>query len=321
MNRTYWFILSWIIGTVALMSSCQYTDSLPTYLPGLSKDVDSIHQIPARPYALNSNFVVISDTLWLRILPFRDSIAVIKGNELVVAEFSIHPKDSVDSVWVKVARDQQTIGWLREKDLLENIVPVDPISRAIHWFSNSHTQPFFMIVCGFLLWFFYRSYRRKQIKQVWFNDIDSVFPICLIWLLVTAAMLYNTMQHFVPQTWQRFYYDPSLSPLDVPGILSAFILCLWLIALVGIALLDDIFHLAKPELAFFYLVGLFTFCILSYILFTWIWVYMAYALWILYTLWAVIRLRKVGRHVYACGNCGQTMRKKGICPNCGALNE
>ena len=85
-------------------------------------------------------------------------------------------KISVDSVWVKVARDQETIGWIQEHRLLDNIVPVDPISRFIHFFSNAHTLPFFLVLAVFFLWFVYRAVRRKQIKLIWLNDIDSGFP-------------------------------------------------------------------------------------------------------------------------------------------------
>lgn len=34
----------------------------------------------------------------------------------MVAEFMIQPADSVDSVWVKVARDQETMGWVHERN-------------------------------------------------------------------------------------------------------------------------------------------------------------------------------------------------------------
>lgn len=319
MKRSPLFLF--VLLLVSFLAGCRYSTELPTYVPIDDKDIDSSKLVPARPYALNSNFLVTSDTLWLCQLPFTDSLPVMKDDEVVVAEFAIHHTDSIDSIWVKVARDQETIGWLRETDLLTHIVPVDPISRCIHWFSNSHNLPFILIVIAFFGWFFVRAYRRQQIKLIWLNDMDSVFPICLTWLFITAAVLYNSMQHFVPETWQRFYYDPSLSPFQLPGILAAFIICLWLIALMGIALLDDIFQQAKAEMAFFYLVGLSTFCIVSYLFFTYVWVYIAYIGWGGYTLLALTGLRKTSRHAYVCGQCGSKIRRKGVCPYCGAINE
>lgn len=319
MKKTHYFIFLFI--SLLCLAGCHYATELPSMVMDEGKNVDSTKIVPPRTYALNSNFLVTCDTLWLRVLPFTDSLAVVKGNELVVAEFSVHPQDSVDSIWVKVARDQETIGWVRENDLLANIVPVDPISQCIHWFSTSHAIPFVVIVAVFFLWFFYRAYRKEQIRLIWLNDIESVFPICLTWLLVTAAMLYNGMQHFVPETWERFYYDPSLSPFDLPGILAAFTIILWLIVLFGIALLDDVFHLAKAETAVFYLMGLASFCILIYVLFTFVWIYIVFVMWAIYTFWALMRLRRMRRYAYRCGVCGKRIKHKGVCPHCGALNE
>ena len=108
------------------------------------------------------------------------------------------------------------------------------------------------------------------------SDIDSVFPITLSWLLVAAATLYNSMQHFVPETWERYYYDPSLNPFDLPFVLGLFVLSVFFILLLGVALLDDLFHQTSFEVAFFYLLGLASYCIFLYIFFTYLWVYLAY---------------------------------------------
>ena len=48
-------------------------------------------------------------------------------------------------MWVKVARDQQLMGWIHEQDLLSSVVPNDPISRFIYLFSLRHL-PFFVLV-------------------------------------------------------------------------------------------------------------------------------------------------------------------------------
>ena len=155
-------ILLLLVGLVA----CYYHPDLPA--DGTSENkTDSVPEaLHKRAYALSSNFEVEADTLWLHQLPFMDTIPVVKGNQLVVAEFDVHPQDSVDSVWVKVARDQETIGWIQEHKLLENIVPIDPISQFIHLFSSSHTLPFFLVLAVFFLWFVYRAVQRKQIKLI-----------------------------------------------------------------------------------------------------------------------------------------------------------
>ena len=302
---------------LALLAACHYR---PMYIPESGEEGDSA-RINTRAYALNSNFQVEADTLWLHVLPFMDTVALVQGDEVVVAEFDVHPQDSVDSVWVKVARDQETIGWIQERRLLENIVPVDPISRFIHLFSNAHTLPFFLVLAVFFLWFVYRAVRRKQIKLIWLNDIDSVFPLLLSLLMAIAATTYNSIQHFVPETWERYYYEPTLNPFDVPFILGFFIVCVWLIVLVGVAVLDDLFHQAKAEVAFFYLVGLVSCCIFIYVFFTYLNIYIAYVCLAAYGAGCIRWFCKSDRYPYVCGACGAKMRAKGICPHCGALNE
>lgn len=302
---------------LALLAACHYR---PMYIPESGEEGDSA-RINTRAYALNSNFQVEADTLWLHVLPFMDTVALVQGDEVVVAEFDVHPQDSVDSVWVKVARDQETIGWIQERRLLENIVPVDPISRFIHLFSNAHTLPFFLVLAVFFLWFVYRAVRRKQIKLIWLNDIDSVFPLLLSLLMAIAATTYNSIQHFVPETWERYYYEPTLNPFDVPFILGFFIVCVWLIVLVGVAVLDDLFHQTKAEVAFFYLVGLVSCCIFIYVFFTYLNIYIAYVCLAAYGVGCIRWFCKSDRYPYVCGACGAKMRAKGICPHCGALNE
>lgn len=108
------------------VTSCYYRTALPTRVDGEGEEGEeesSVVDLPERPYALNSNFKVTADTLWLHQLPFTDSLPVLKDNELVVAELAIHADDPTDSVWVKVARDQETIGWLPEHQLLEILYP------------------------------------------------------------------------------------------------------------------------------------------------------------------------------------------------------
>ena len=173
----------------------------------------------------------------------------------------------------------------------------------------------------FFLWFVYRAVRRKQIKLIWLNDIDSVFPLLLSLLMAIAATTYNSIQHFVPETWERYYYEPTLNPFDVPFILGFFIVCVWLIVLVGVAVLDDLFHQTKAEVAFFYLVGLVSCCIFIYVFFTYLNIYIAYVCLAAYGAGCIRWFCKSDRYPYVCGACGAKMRAKGICPHCGALNE
>ena len=293
----------------------------PTVRTVAQAESDSLPCLPARPYAPNCNFEVLADTLWLHLLPFRDSLALTLGDEVVVAELALHPDDSAGQVWVKVARDQSAIGWIEEGQLLRNTVPVDPISRCIHWFSHSHALSFFLVLAVFLLWFALRSSRRRQVRLIDFPHIDRLFPLTLSWLLASSATLYNSLQHFAPDLWERYYYAPTLNPFEVPFALGLFILCLGLIAVFGMALLDDLFHQATMEQAVFYLLGMASYCIFLYVFFTYVWVYAAYVCLLAYTLWCFHRLRRSHGYRYACGVCGAKLRNKGVCPHCGALNE
>ena len=310
-----------ILAVMSVVTACYYRPFASPNESSTESERDSLATIGERGFALNSNFEVIADTLWLHQLPFRDTVAVIKGDLLVVAEFSVHPEDTEDSVWVKVARDQETIGWIREKHLLKNIVPDDPISQCIHWFSSSHALPFFIVLGLFFIMLALRALRKKRIKLSWIEGADSIYPILLMWMMASAATVYNSMQHFVPQTWERYYYSPTLNPFDVPFILSIFLISVMMILILAIALIDDISHLKRMDTCMFYLVGLASCCIFIYIFFTWVLIYLAYVCYAAFTVVCIICIIKSQAYTYQCGACGGKMRSKGTCPHCGAMNE
>lgn len=302
--------------------SCQYDLSIIQGNGVLQKVKDSVNYLVERHYTLNSNFEVTSDSLLLQQLPLIDVLPVYKGEKLVVAEFMVQNTDTADSVWVKVARDQETMGWVREKELLKKVVPVDSVSQFIHLFSNSHTIAFLIILALFGVWYLQRAVRRQQLQLIWFNDIDSVFPTLLSLLMATAATLYASIQHFVPDTWEHFYYNPSLNPFDLPFILSLFMINIWGIIIVGLATLDDLFHQTRVEAALFYLLGLLSCCIFLYLFFTYTtYYYIGYPCLVVYTVWVFNRIKHTSRYRFSCGNCGAKMKTKGICPHCGAINE
>lgn len=306
----------------AVLLSCQHTPSVASD-GGLSPEAaDSARYLHERHYTLNMNFEVVSDSLLLQQLPLMDVLPVFQGERLVVAEFMVQPADSVDSVWVKVARDQETMGWIREKELLAKVVPVDSVSQFIHFFSNSHTIAFLVIVGLSGIGCICQAVRRQKLQLIWLNDIDSVFPAVLSWLVATAATLYASMQHFVPAVWEQFYYAPSLNPFGLPLVLSLFMLNVWGIILVGLATLDDLFHQACAEAAFFYLLGLMSCCIFLYLFFTFTtYYYIGYPCLLVYTVWSFNRMKHAFRYKFSCGNCGAKMKDRGVCPHCGAVNE
>ena len=103
-----------------------------------------------------------------------------------------------------------------KKELKKSFVPTDSISQAIHLFSDTHASYFIIIFALFVGVYLFRAFRRKQLQMVYFNDIDSVYPLFLCLLMAFSATIYESMQVFVPETWEHFYFNPTLSPFKVP---------------------------------------------------------------------------------------------------------
>lgn len=272
----------------------------------------------------NTNLELYADSVALELLPIRDTyLSLYKGAQVVVAEFAIHAEDSVDSVWVKVAHTQKTQGWLRQSELMASFVPVDVLSQFIYVFSHTHVPYFIVIVALFIAAYLFRTFRKKQIRLVYFNDIDSIYPLLLCLLMAISATLYESVQLFTPNTWQQYFYAPTLSPFKVPFLLSAFLISLWLIILVALAAFDDVFgQLSSPSEAFFYMLGLLTACIFCYFFFiATTRYYVGYLFLGMALLLFVRRARRVRIYRYRCGHCRGKLKAKGICPHCGAVNK
>ena len=131
-----------IISVLVLLCSCYNKgQQTPDAWDLTEEQIDSISFSTTHHYTQNYNFVVTADHL-----PLADAVAeqafdtllVVKGEHVVVADIQTVPADTIDSVWVKVARDQITQGWIHECELLEGVSPDDPISQFIDYFSNTH---------------------------------------------------------------------------------------------------------------------------------------------------------------------------------------
>lgn len=309
---------------VMMLVSCHYSRPLLDD-ESLSKESrDSLTYLYERHYTWGANFMVLDDSVTIACLPVKDCYNTLyKGDHVVVAEFAVHPKDTVDSVWVKIAHSQEVQGWIRETDMLRAFVPTDSISQAIHLFSDTHASYFIIIFALFVAAWLLRAFRRKRLQLVYFDDIDSVYPLLLCLLMAFSATVYESMQVFVPDTWRHFYFNPTLSPFKVPLVLSVFLSGLWLFIIVLLAVLDDLFRQLSAATAVFYLLGLASCCIFCYFFFILTTpVYIGYLFLALFA-WAFFsKLRaSLSASRYRCGNCGQKLKKKGVCPHCGAINE
>lgn len=248
-------------------------------------------------------------------LPVKDSfVSLHRGDRVVVAEFAIHPADSVDSVWVKLAHSQEIQGWMRETELIKSFVPTDSISQFIYLFSDTHASYFVIVFALFVGVYLFRAFRRKQLQMVYFNDIDSIYPLFLCLLMAFSATIYESMQVFVPDTWQHFYFNPTLSPFKVPLVLSVFLLSIWIFLIVFLAVLDDLFRQLAPAAAVFYLLGLTSCCIFCYFFFILTThIYIGYLFLFCFVWLFAKKLHKSNGYKYQCGRCGGKLREKGVC--------
>ena len=291
----------------------------------LSKQqIDSISFFTTHHYSQNYNFVVNASTLPLAdALPdfAFDTLFVTKGERIVVAEIQMVPTDSVDSVWVKVARDQVTQGWIRESELLAGVSPDDPISQFIDFFSDTHLLIFmaFCVVVGGA--YGVRRLLRRRAYIVHFNDIDSPYPMLLCVLVAASATLYASIQTFGPEQWRHFYYHPSLNPFTLPLTLGLFVASVWAIIIVGVAAIEDTRHRVPVVDALLYFLGLGAVCAVDYVVFSISTLYyIGYPLLVAYVAFSFVRYLHHARRAYECGHCGAPMHSKGRCPRCGAVN-
>ena len=254
-----------------------------------SQQIDSISFYTTHHYTQNYNFVVTGDSLVLvaqqpedMSVPDvvsmeiesetgelqKDSVTIRKHERIVVADIKTLPADTIDSVWVKVARDQLTFGWIHENELLEKVSPDDPISQFIDQFSNVHLLVFLAICVVTAAVYGLRRMMRKGCKIVHFNDIPSFYPTTLCLLIASSAVLYSSIQLFGPETWRHFYYHPSLNPFALPFWLGVFITSVWAIIIVAIATVDDVTRMLPLGQALLYLIGLAAVCAVCYVVFS-----------------------------------------------------
>ena len=101
------------------------------------RQLDSISFSTTHHYTNKFNFLVFKDSLelmrqqpeeYISGLPV-DTFAVKKNHLLVVTDIRMVPQDSIDSVWVQLATENNDFGWIQESKLLPRVVPDDPISE------------------------------------------------------------------------------------------------------------------------------------------------------------------------------------------------
>ena len=276
------------------------------------QQLDSISFYTTHHYTQNYNFVVTGDSLVVvaqqpeamavpEVVSIeiesigqekqKDSITLRKHERIVVADIMTVPSDTIDSVWVKVARDQLTFGWIHENELLAKVSPDDPISQFIDLFSNVHLLVFMAFCVVIVAAYGVRRLMRRGAKIVHFNDIPSFYPTTLCLLVASSAVLYSSIQIFGPESWRHFYYHPSLNPFGLPLHLGLFVSSVWAIIIVAIATVEDVSKHLPLGSAVLYLGGLIAVCAVDYVVFSITTLYyIGYPLLIAYFIFALRRL-------------------------------
>ena len=314
-----------LLACQVLLSCYNHGQQTPDAFDLTEHQLDSISFSTTHHYSQNYNFLVTANSLplsdQLPELAF-DTLYVVKGERIVVADIEYVRADTIDSVWIKVARDQITQGWIRESELLPGVSPDDPISQFIDFFSDTHLLWFlalFVVVGGV---YAMRYLLRRRALLVHFNDIDSFYPTLLCILVAISATLYASIQMFGAESWRHYYFHPSLNPFALPLHLGLFVASVWAIIVVGVAAVDDTIHRLTTGESVLYLGGLLAVCAVDYVVFSILTLYyVGYALLVAYIAFALWRYFSFSRYAYRCGHCGQPLRQKGVCPHCGADNQ
>lgn len=240
------------------------------------RQLDSISFSTTHHYTNKFNFLVFKDSLtllnqqpeeMLSSLPV-DSFVVKKNRLLVVTDIRMVPQDSIDSVWVQLATEDNTFGWVRESNMLRKVVPDDPISEFIMTFSNVHLIIFLVVIVVIAIAYLLRKVMHGDIKMVHYNDIDSPYPTALVLIVSVSAAFYATIQTFEPEMWRQFYFHPTLNPFAVPHILGLFLATVWAAVIVALACVDEVYHRLSFGEGVLYLGGLLSVCAFDYIVFS-----------------------------------------------------
>ena len=302
-KSTIWQVL--LLGILLMLSSCYHRHNSHQQHAAMveysDRQLDSISFSTTHHYTNKFNFLVFKDSLelmrqqpeeYISGLPV-DTFAVKKNHLLVVTDIRMVPQDSIDSVWVQLATENNDFGWIQESKLLPRVVPDDPISEFIMTFSNVHLLIFLVVIVVITMAYLVRKVFHSNGKIVHFNDIDSPYPVTLVLLVSISAAFYGWIQSFEPEVWRHFYFHPSLNPFAVPHLLGVFLAWVWVVLRVALACVDEVYHRLTFGEGLLYLGGLAGVCALDYIIFSVLSLYyIGYVLLIAYIYFAIRAYRR-----------------------------
>ena len=214
------------------------------------QQVDSMVFRLTHHYSENFNFLVKADSLVL--IPREgdlmvDTCRVYKNDVIAVAAIKTVPGDSIDSIWVKVASDQMTMGWIPESELLKGATPDDLISEMLDALSSSRAIWMSAIVAIGLVAIIIgrkKTVKKKELMTLpnFLDEMQSPYPALFLLLVAIMASIYASVQNFVPEFWQEYYFHPTLNPLVLPPLMATLVVVLWLVIITFIAVIDEVYH-------------------------------------------------------------------------------
>ena len=265
---------------VTIVDTATTTD---TTLMSLSpQQVDSLVFRLTHHYSENFNFLVKADSLTL--IPregdlLTDTCTVREGDVIAVAAIKTIPGDSIDSIWVKVASNQYTMGWIPEQELLRGTTPDDTISQLLDalsssraiWMSALVTLGFIALLIGRK-----RNVTKKELLQKklphlldFLGEMPSLYPPLFLLLVAIMAVLYASVQNFVPEFWQEYYFHPTLNPLVLPPLMATLLTVTWLVVITFLAVIEEVYHHFYLMPGITYLAKLTGVAMLTYLLLSW----------------------------------------------------
>ena len=318
---------------VIALSSCGWTEQLnggqemsvsvdymevDTLLELTQKQADSLEFRLLHHYTYNYNFVVKADTL--QLIPREDETnevcCIRKGDRIAVADIR-----ELDTIWIKVARDQFTMGWITEDELLRGVVPDDPISQVIDSLTVSRSIWMSILIVLGVVGFFLKRRGLHQLQLFQFDEMDSFYPTLFLILVASLGCLYVSIQTDAPEFWQEYYFHPTLNPLILPPLMTALVTLMWAVIIVFIAMLIEVYHRFDFFQGLIYVLELVGVAMVSYLIISWTTtIYVGYGLLAIYIIVLLWIYFKYIRCSYVCGFCGRAIRRKGTCPHCGKEN-
>mgnify|MGYP002853162025 CR=1 FL=1 len=247
-------------------TACIKPDSL---LMSMSpKQIDSLVFRLSHHYSEGFNFIVKSDSIMLipregEVMP--DTCYVRNGDLIAVAAIS----NQVDTIWIKVAHDQNTMGWIAESELLKNASPDDPISEILYTLSSSRGIWMSLLAAIGLGAFFIHRGKNKNLRLIRLDQMQSPYPMLFLALIGLMAGIYASVQNFVPEYWQEYYFHPSLNPLMLPPIIAVLVVLVWLLIITFIAVCDEVYHNLELLAGAMYLFELLGIGMIVYLLVSW----------------------------------------------------